>query len=194
MKKILFLILISFILFFGDKVDAKEVHLYLFYGYTCPVCENLREFLKEFKDDEEVVIHEFEVYQNSENLVYLSKVKEMYNQNRDGVPFLVIGDKALFGYSESRKTRIRNYISKYKSEDYYDRVGVYLGLYEDIELEEEKDDEEIVQSSSNVTNQESSKGDISGKKVIGIVSIIALIVLFGYQVYMTYFRKGILKS
>lgn len=181
MKKIVLLISFLFLFVFCDHVDAKEVHVYLFYGNTCPICENLREYLEEFNNDNEIIIHEFEVYNNEENMNHLTKVKEMYGIKRDGVPFLVIGDRALLGFSDDRKVRIEDYILKYKEEDYYDRVGVYLGLYDDVEIEEE-----VVNSSLLTSDLNTKESLLSWKNVVGGIVIVGLLFLLGWQCFSLY--------
>lgn len=141
MKKVLVLVIMCLLLI-PTKVLAEDVHVYLFYGSTCSICESEREYLKT-KDN--IKVHEFEVYGNSDNYNNMKKIKELYGIKKEGVPFTVIGDTAILGYNESRQSRMNKLIDKYSTTDYYDRVGVYLGLYQDeeIEVDEPVIDEEI---------------------------------------------------
>lgn len=130
-----FIILLICIFLFPVSVLAEEVHIYLFYGNTCPICEREREFLEslKFKYDN-IQIFEFETYENEENAVYMQSIKDMYQISGGGVPFTVVGDVAVYGFSDSLSNRVESLVKKYQSEDYYDRVGVFLGLFEDEEI------------------------------------------------------------
>ena len=130
MKKVLMLVILS-VMLIPTKVLAEDVHVYLFYGSTCSICEAERKFLKT-KDN--IKVHEFEVYNNNKNYEIMNKIKELYGISKEGVPFTVIGDTALLGYNNSRENRMNKLIDKYITNDYYDRVGVYLGLYQDEEI------------------------------------------------------------
>lgn len=130
-------------LFIPSGVLAEEVHIYLFYGSTCSICEAERSYLKKLNN---VKVHEFEVYGNNDNYNNMKNIKELYGISKDGVPFTVVGDTAILGFNASRQNKVEKLVNKYSDNDYYDRVGVFLGLYEDEEIIEEetlsKEDEE----------------------------------------------------
>ena len=171
MKKVLMLFILSVILI-PIKVLAEDVHIYLFYGSTCSICEAEREFLKT-KDN--IKVHEFEVYNNNKNYETMNKIKELYGISKEGVPFTVIGDTALLGYNNSRENRINKLIDKYSTTDYYDRVGVYLGLYQD---------EEIKTTDEPVINEQTKKEEKNVNNhfwtYLSITSLILLIVGYIY--------------
>ena len=75
-------ILIAFIgvILIPKEVFAEEVHLYLFYGNTCPICERERAYLETVRENyPDVKIFEYETYQNIENKEAMIELKEMYN-------------------------------------------------------------------------------------------------------------------
>lgn len=149
MKKVYFLILFC-LLFIPSGILAEEVHIYLFYGSTCSICESERSYLKKLNN---VKVHEFEVYDNNDNYNNMKNIKELYGISKEGVPFTVVGDTAILGFNASRQNKVEKLVNKYSDNDYYDRVGVFLGLYEDEEIIEEetlsKEDEEPEQTKEN---------------------------------------------
>ena len=108
----------------------------------------------------------------------MKKVKELYGISKQGVPFTVIGDTAILGYNESRQSRMNKLIDKYSTTDYYDRVGVYLGLYQDeeIEVDEPVIDEEVKEEQQkNINNNYLIYLSISGIVLLIIVCIIFIL-------------------
>ena len=167
MKNIYFLLLILFTIF-PVEVLASDVHVYLFYGNTCSVCESERMFLESLDN---IKIHEFEVFDNNDNYNLMVGVKKLYNITREGVPFTVVGDVAILGFNDSRKNRINKLINKYQENDYYDRTGIFLGLYEDEIIEEENT------INDNIENK--AENGLNPKKIIifGLILISSLVAI-----------------
>lgn len=116
MKRLVKLLLIVFIFFISLNVSAKEkVKLYLFYGDGCPHCaEEEAKLLPEIEKDEDVEIVKYEVWYNKENSLLLDDVVKVFN-SRSGVPFNVIGDTTIIGYSDANRNKILRAIDYYKS-------------------------------------------------------------------------------
>ena len=116
MKKILKLLLVVFIFFISINVSAKDkIKLYFFYGDGCPHCaEEESSLLPEIEDDSDVEIIKYEVWYNKDNSKLLNKVMEAFD-SRGGVPFNVIGDTTIIGYSEANKNKILRAIDYYKN-------------------------------------------------------------------------------
>ena len=114
MKKIL-KVLIIFTLLFSFSVNAKEkVTLYFFHGDGCPHCaEEQTDLIDDLKKDSSINVEEIEVWHDSENKNLLDKVISTYD-TRSGVPYNVIGDTTIIGYSESNGEKIKRAIDKYK--------------------------------------------------------------------------------
>lgn len=171
MKKFIYLIgLCLFVLPF--KVKALDVHIYLFYGNTCSICESEREFLNTLDN---VKVHEYEVFDNENNYNMMVKIKEMYNIKKEGVPFTVVGDTSILGFNSSRENKIIKLVNKYQTVDYYDRVGVYLNLYEDEEIEEEIDNSLIIEDNNDYKDSSNSNINYIGI-FIGVIIIIIILV------------------
>ena len=110
-KKILFLLTLFLILPF-TKVQAAEVNVNVFYGEDCPFCARQEQFLKVLKSElgDNLNIQRYEVWHNDENSELLSNVRTALNNTDDGVPFVVIGNKAFTGYTDSIAEEIKTAI------------------------------------------------------------------------------------
>ena len=193
MKKVwgIVFIILSFLCF--DNVYAEEVHIYLFYGNTCPICEVEREYLKDLKKEYlDIVVHEFEVYDTLENEVYMSAIKDLYKIRQEGVPFTVVGDTALLGFSSSSQSKIRQLVERYQGQDYYDRVGVYLGLYEDEEILSD----DVVDSTGSESRSDVSLSS-NDHSFIGIIVIVTFVLssslVAGFIYYRIHFKSRVRK-
>lgn len=95
------------LLFFPSQARAgHRTVLHLFYGEGCPHCAKAKLFLpfleREFGDD--LVIRQYEVYGNQDNLKKLTETAERLGESAAGVPFMVIGEKHLVGYASDQIT------------------------------------------------------------------------------------------
>ena len=122
-KKMVLLLL----LLFPTLVSAKEVNLYLFHGDGCPHCAKEREYLKEIeKEYDDVNIHLYEVWYDTDNQELMEKVKKELNSSTNYVPLTIIGDKYTVGFNDNTKLMIKNNIEKCLKEDCEDVVGNVL--------------------------------------------------------------------
>ncbi|MBR2711409.1 MAG: hypothetical protein IKE89_02955 [Bacilli bacterium] len=147
MKKILKLLIVIALLF-SFSVSAKEkVTLYFFHGDGCPHCaEEQTDLIEELKKDETINVVEIEVWHDNENKELLEKVINTYG-TRSGVPYNVIGDTTIIGYSEANGEKIKRAINYYKEHDYTDEIqkiknGEKVKINDQFSKEEEKTDEE----------------------------------------------------
>lgn len=147
MKKILKLLIVIALLF-SFSVSAKEkVTLYFFHGEGCPHCaEEQTDLIEELKKDETINVVEIEVWHDNENKELLEKVINAYG-TRSGVPYNVIGDTTIIGYSEANGEKIKRAINYYKEHDYTDEIqkiknGEKVKINDQFSKEEEKTDEE----------------------------------------------------
>ena len=147
MKKIL-KVLIIFTLLFSFSVNAKEkVTLYFFHGDGCPHCaEEQTDLIDDLKKDSSINVEEIEVWHDSENKELLDKVISAYG-TRSGVPYNVIGDTTIIGYSESNGEKIKRAIEYYKTHEYTDEIkkiknGEIVQINDQFSKEEEKTDQE----------------------------------------------------
>ena len=131
MKKFSYILLFMLMLI-PNIVFGKELNIYLFHGDGCPHCKAEIEFLDEYlTDNDNVHLHKYEVWYNEENQEKLLKVGEITNTEADSIPYLVIGDSVITGYSESVSKKIKKRIEYCLDNNCSDNTGVYLGVTED---------------------------------------------------------------
>jgi len=109
LKKILF-----FVFFFAllavpsQKILAQTVggmNIYFFWGENCPHCAKEKSFLEQLKQQyPEVKIHDYEVWENSENRQFLIDFGKQLNANVSGVPFTAVGEKYFIGWYDKKST------------------------------------------------------------------------------------------
>lgn len=179
MKKILYFI-IFIVLFFPSIVFAeeKEMNIYLFYGDGCPHCAAEEKFLDNYLADKPYIkLHKYEIWYDRENANKYIKVHELLDDNSSGIPYLIIGNKSIVGYSsEGTPEAIKNAINYYKNYNYKDKVGIYLGVVS----ESETGDEEVIDDDGNKT-YETSEFDIPiiGKKNANEVPLVLSSIIIG---------------
>ena len=121
MKKFLFAISLFFLCAIG--VNAKEVTIHLFYSNTCPHCKDEKDFLNEYlQEHDDVKLELYEVTESESNSNLLNLVKKSLSCENNYVPYTVIGETGLTGYSDARKEEIIHFIEKYQNEEYTDIV------------------------------------------------------------------------
>ena len=181
MKKILlFLLLFIPIITFGKE---KDLNIYLFYGEGCPHCAEEEKFLDSYlKDKDYIKIYKYEVWHNKENADKYIKIHEILGDKGSGIPYLIIGNNSITGYSsEATPERIKSTITYYKKIDYKDEVGIYLGIVS--EDDTGKDTSKI----DDKTKYEESEFDIpiigkkSGKDVPILLSAILIGLVDGFN-------------
>ena len=127
-RNIIFVILtIVMLIPFNVKADEK-IKIYLFYGDTCPHCAEEEKFFNEYLEDKEnVELVMYEIWNNKDNQKLLSKVQKKLDKKANGVPYLVIGNNVIVGYSEGiTDVRIKKYVEDYISNgnfvDYVEKI------------------------------------------------------------------------
>ena len=106
------------------KDGENKVPVYLFRGQGCSHCHEFLEFVasdlvKEYGDKFELI--SYEVWNNKENANLMEEVSEYLDDDANGVPYIIIGEKRYNGYSESMNDKIKTAIDDlYKSEERYD--------------------------------------------------------------------------
>ena len=136
------LVICSFI--FITSVDAKEkINMYFFHGDGCPHCAAEEKFIKENKEIfSDINIVKYEVWHNDENVELLRRVINKFAMESNSIPYNVIGNTVITGYSDSAGTgnKIINAIKYYKAnpDKYKDIVKeVKNGNMKKAELNEE---------------------------------------------------------
>lgn len=109
------------------KVDIKTTtdkkNIYLFWGDGCSHCAELSLYLNEIKNiyKKHYNLYTFEVWNDAENHNLMESVAATMNEEVEGVPYLVIGDKTFSGYADDMKKEILTAIKdEYKNDNYFD--------------------------------------------------------------------------
>ena len=111
-KKVIFFFLILVCFSFISGVNAKNVEMYFLYGETCPHCEKEQEFLDEMEEKyDDLVINRYEVWNNKKNAKLMQEYAKKLDIKVEGVPFTIVNDEYMFGYSKSSNERIEKMIT-----------------------------------------------------------------------------------
>lgn len=133
MKKFLqyfsILVVALMIPFVVSAAGKEKVKVYIFHGSTCPHCHEALEFFDELSQDDEYKdmyeLIKYEVWNDKNNRTLMGKVAEKLNvpeEDRNGVPFIVIGEKFFSGYSASIGVSIKSEIKAAYESGYEDVV------------------------------------------------------------------------
>ena len=102
----------------GVKQEDNKINIYLFYSETCPHChdelEHLKDVEKKYKD--QINIYKYEVTKNKSNNILMNTVKSSFDFDGMGVPFTVIAEEYIYGFSED-STEIEDTLEKYLKEE-----------------------------------------------------------------------------
>lgn len=104
----------------GEKLDKDKINLYLFYSEVCPHCHEEMKYIetklkKEYKN--EINVYTYEVTKNENNSKMMNAAKSALGVNEPYVPFTVIGEEYIIGFSDATKTSIEIIIDNYLSDD-----------------------------------------------------------------------------
>lgn len=96
--------------------ETDKLNIYVFWGSTCPHCEELFNYLDSIKKDfgDMVRIYGFEVWDNEENGQIMDKFLSKFGKETGSrsVPFFIIGKEDFSGYSSANGMEIREAITK----------------------------------------------------------------------------------
>lgn len=102
----------------GIVYDENKVNIYEFYGQECPHCIKLNSFFERIENEygKYYTLNKFETWHNSENLEIYKEFASVLGYEAKGVPFIVIGNQVIRGFSESKEQEIIDAItSQYKN-------------------------------------------------------------------------------
>ncbi len=138
MKKILVLLIVLLIVIpLRVKAEEKEIALHLFYQSTCPHCHELIDYLDDYLADKpNLTLYKYEVSSSETNFNIFLQAQKLTKMNISSVPFLVIGNEAIIGYSKYSTTdNIKELIKYYQKNNYKDVIGEALGTSPKTDIE-----------------------------------------------------------
>ena len=109
----------------NEKINEDKINLYLFYSETCPHCHEEMEYIeneliKEYKD--KINVYTYEVTKNESNSKMMNATKNALDVAEPYVPFTVIGEHYIIGFSDSTKTSIENIIDNYLTDNEVEKI------------------------------------------------------------------------
>ena len=123
-KKIL--VFFTFLFMFLFNVSGKEINIHLFYSDNCRHCHEERMFLDKLKKEKDnIKVNLYEI-SNRDNKKLYQGIQNLLKKPTIGVPYTVIGDYALIGFSTTTKGDIKYLIDKFEKEEYKDIVSLYI--------------------------------------------------------------------
>lgn len=129
MKKIKLLIvaLISVVLLpiSINAASNEKITVHIFRGEGCGYCKAALSFFDSIEEEygKYYELEEHEVWYDEDNATLMSNVASYFNEEVNGVPYIIIGDKTFQGYTESYNDEIKQAIKDaYESGNFEDRV------------------------------------------------------------------------
>ena len=103
----------------NEKIEKDKINLYLFYSESCPHCHDEMEYLEILKEEYKDVlnIYKFEVTKNKDNSKMMNETKALFDITLPYVPFTVIGEEYIVGFSDATKEDIKNIIDNYLQDE-----------------------------------------------------------------------------
>lgn len=103
-----------------EEVKREPVKIYEFYGSTCGYCASLNNYLDSLENDygDYFDLVKYEVWGSEKNNALMNALAKEMGDAVNGVPYLVIGDYTLNGYSESDNEDIlKAILTEYEKEE-----------------------------------------------------------------------------
>lgn len=106
----------------NSQISEGPINVYLFWGDGCSACANLKEYFNNLDSsyDKYFNLVQYEVWNNKENSELMYEVGDFLNQTYYAVPFLVVGDEVIVGFSESKGEYILDRIIEEYNNNRYD--------------------------------------------------------------------------
>ena len=123
----------------SSNEDSKKVNIYFFRGEGCPHCEEAEEFFESIQEEygEYFTVVDYETWYDKDNAELMKKVAEARDEEANGVPYIIIGNKSWNGYSSDYDDAIKEKIKEVYEQDPSDRYDIMK--YVDKNAKPEKD-------------------------------------------------------
>lgn len=194
MKKVFYLLILFLLILIPGNCYAtiNEVNVYFFHDNDCSICEQEKIYLQALQRDRypNMRIYSYEINSDN-NKELMEKAKKMFGITRTGVPFTVIGDKAIMGFSQGMKGEFQQTVYTYSKTAYNNNLGKELGISYNNKLEgtvqeyKEKENYVVEETSGkpHKTSEDYNKEDEIKKYTTSIILIsVGIILLVVYIV------------
>ncbi len=156
-----------------------KVTMYVFYGSTCPHCQELEEYIattlkKDSRVKDILEVKYYEVWENSTNASFMTTVGTQLGTQVKGVPFIVIGEKYFSGYGETMNEEIVSTIKNQKDNSKYVDVVAELVKATGAQLTESNPEP----AGANDNKDETKKNNIIGIVILVVTLAVIVIIIF----------------
>lgn len=109
------------------KKEKNKVNIYFFWGNGCPHCAAEYAFFEKIKKQygNYFNLYDFETWDNKENVKLLAEFAAALDEQISGVPYTVIGNQSVAGFSQDAEQQILQLIesqSKNSYDIYFDKI------------------------------------------------------------------------
>ena len=113
--------------------DDQKITIYLFRGKGCTYCRAYLTFMNSITEEYGKYFNmvSFEVWNDSNNSELMNDVAKFMNEDADGVPYIIIGDKTFSGYAESYDEKIKTAITDLYNTEKDQRYDVFKEMAKD---------------------------------------------------------------
>ncbi len=114
--------------FSNYKENDKQITIYLFRGKGCTYCHKFLEYINSITEEygKYFKLESYEVWANKANSDLWNEIATFLGQPAEGVPYIIIGNKVIPGFSEAHEEEIKKAIK-----DEYDNKERY-NLFEEM--------------------------------------------------------------
>lgn len=104
----------------GETIEEEKINIYLFHSENCPHCKAEIKYLDSLingKYKDKINVYKYEVSKNKKNNELLTSVKTLFDETSPYIPFTVIGEEYIIGFSEVTEGQIEYLIDDYLKDE-----------------------------------------------------------------------------
>ncbi len=149
-----------------NAASNEKITVHIFRGEGCGYCKAALSFFDSIKEEygQYYELEEHEVWYDEDNATLMSNVAAYFNEEVNGVPYIIIGDKTFQGYTESYNDEIKQAIKDaYDSGKFEDRV---------------KQVQDGTATTSNTSKKDKDKDNNTTTIIIIAVALVGFVALF----------------
>ena len=97
-----------------DSNNYQKIDIYFFFGEGCPSCSQAKDFFNNLDEEYKSYynLHFYEVWENDENNNLMHSMAKNLNETVTSVPYMIIEDKSIKGYTSTYDILIKNTIKE----------------------------------------------------------------------------------